>query len=312
MNASGQDIMSREEAISAGYLVEDEFDNEWLCPYCIAATVAEDKACRKCHRPLVIRKRLQPERSVWLWRGFFLQLYMVIYILAAGLAYFSFTTKWKGVPNPLVFWPLYFGLPVEQPGDQIEIVLTTLSPFVFWLLVGAALYSLSMMVILYFRIPFGHLLYLLNSGLMLLWGLMGLLLSDLWTVQLVAGVGMASGLLQLLITLNLWKDFTFQETRLRLKLDSDAKGHETLYQSARKYGALCMWGNAALHLRRAAAARPDNLGYHLALTVAYANLKRYDLAQKSLAEAERLDSQAAQVKQLRQRLTALMVEKRSS
>lgn len=30
MNASGQDIMSHEEAISAGYLVEDEFDNEWL------------------------------------------------------------------------------------------------------------------------------------------------------------------------------------------------------------------------------------------------------------------------------------------
>lgn len=302
--SSGQEIMSREAAISAGYLVEDEFENEWLCPYCLAPTKAEDKVCPGCRRSLIVKKRLQPERSVWLWRGIFLQLYMAIYILVAGLAYFSFTAKWRGIPNPLLFWPLYFGLPVQQPDEQVAQVLAILPPLAFWLLIGAALYSLSLMVILYFRLPFGHLLYLFNSGLTLLLGLIGLLLGEVWVVQLLGGIGVALSLLQLLITFNLWKDFTFQETRLRLTLDRDAKSHNSLYHSARTYGAIGMWGNVALHLRRAAAVRPDNLDYQLGLTVAYLNLKRYDLARKSLAEAERLDPQAPPVKQLQQKLAA--------
>jgi len=306
---AAQDVMSRAEAIASGYLVEDEFDNIWLCPYCAVLTTPENIACPNCCRPLIRRERLSPGRSVWLWRGFFLQVYTAFYILATGLIYFTVVTKFRGVPNPLLLLPLYLGLPVDQPPEYIELALATLPRSIFWLLIGAALYSLSLMLILYFRIPFGHLMYVINVGFMIMFGILGLVFGDWWLIQTLAGLGLVLALGQLVITVNLWSDFSFKETRLTLKLDREATNHTALYESARNYSNLQMWGNTALHLRRAVGIRPEEVAYHLALTVAYINLKRADLAQKSLAEAERLNPQASEIQRLRQRLAAIVPDR---
>jgi tetratricopeptide (TPR) repeat protein len=303
---AGQDVMSHEAAVAAGYLIEDEFDNEWLCPYCAGPTAAADSLCPHCKRALIVRERLSPERSVWLWRGFFLQVYTAFYVLAAGLAYFSAVAKWRGIDNPLAILPYYLGLPLAGSQEEITLALQIMPPFIFWAIVGVALYSLAVMAILYFRAPFGHLFYLFNAGLMIVIGLAGIAFGNLPLIRGIGGLGLILGIGQLAITVNLWQDFTFKETRLQLKLDSNAKTHGALYQSARNYSRLNMWGNAALHLRRAAALQPYQAGYHLALTVAYINIKRYDLAQKSLNDARRLTPNAPEIKQLQQRLNTLL------
>jgi len=280
----------------------DEFENEWLCPYCTALTAAEDEACAQCKNQLLIRQRVSPERSVWLWRGFFVQIYTAFYTVAFGVGYFAFVTKIKDLPNFYYFLPLYFGQPVDYPASVTAQILDIFPVWMFWLIIAVALYSLGLMLILIFRVPYGHLMYLLNSGMMLLIGIFGMVLAPSRWIMFGGFLGILLGLLQLLITVNLWKDFTFEESRLGLHLDQDAKNAPSLYLSARKYGRLGMWGNAIIHLRRAVAKSAGNFDYRLALALAYLNVQRYDQAQQTLQEAEELNPGAPQIKELKEKL----------
>ncbi len=282
--------------------LQDEFENEWLCPYCTTLTSPEDKICPHCHRQLLIRQRLSPERSVWLWRGIFLQIYTAFYTAAFGVGYFSFICAFYALPAFYHFWPLYFGQTVNYPASVTDQVLEFFPVWMFWTIVAIALYSLSLTLVLFLRIPYGHLMYLLNSGMMLLIGIFGMIFSPSRWIMFGGFLGVLLGLLQLLITNNLWKDFTFEESRLRLHLDQDATNAPSLYLSARKYARLGMWGNAIIHLRRAVAKSAGNLDYHLALVVAYLNTQRIDQAQQALEEASTLDPDAPQIKKLEVKL----------
>jgi Flp pilus assembly protein TadD len=108
--------------------------------------------------------------------------------------------------------------------------------------------------------------------------------------------------------MTLWGDFTFKEGRLRLKIDRDAKTHPALFISARKYSKLGMWGLSIIHLRRAIAQHQRNSSYHAALAVAYMNIKRYDLADKTLSQAEKLGPNTTQIWRLRKQLDSLKSE----
>ena len=298
-------IISTESAIVAGYLSLDMFDNPWLCPYCAAETSPDDRMCATCERPLLLRQRRSPERSVWLWRGFFLQAYTAFYILAAGLSYFTLILKLKGIPNPLLLLPIYLGLPVDQPDRYAELALATLPMSIFWLLIGSAGYAILLLLILFLRVPFGHLFYILNAGVMFTFGFAGFVISDSWLVWILAGLSLLIGLGQVVITVNLWDDFTFEETRLQLLVDGDARTGDMFYDSAMRYAARQMWAAAALHLRRAIGLRPQEINYHLALTVAYTNMKRLELAQQSLRQVTRLNPYLPEVQKLKQELSAL-------
>jgi hypothetical protein len=189
---------------------EDEFDNEWLCPYCTALTQPADKSCPKCRRSLIVSKRVNPERSPWLWRGFFLQQMVAIGLLAVGATYYTLALKRHDIPDPVPFLPLYVGLPVDQPPALIQGALTAFPPVIFWSFIGAIIYSMVLMAVLYLRLPYGNVLYLINAGLLLLLGVIGLLLY--FNSGIILTIALASilvGLGQLLITFNLWNDFTF-------------------------------------------------------------------------------------------------------
>jgi hypothetical protein len=284
--------------------MNDEFDNVWLCPYCTAPTEPADRTCPICRKPLIVSKRVQPERSAWLWRGIILQFVVAAYLVAFGASYLTVMAKLKGVSNPLLFIPLYMGLPVEQPPQLIETVLGVFPMIAFWGIIAAALFSLAMMILLYFRAPYTNVLYLVSAGVTLLLGFLGIAFFHALTGALIGSVlAVLLGLAQLLITLNLWEDFTFNEHRLQLKVSSGIKNHVTLYLTARNYARQGMWGSAILHLRRAIAREPNKLPYHLALTVAYLNIKRYDLAAAALQQAERLDPGDADVQRLRHRMS---------
>ena len=299
------EILSREAAVAGGFLYEDEFDNEWLCPYCTAQTTAADRMCPACRRPLVLRQRERETRSVWLWRGIYLQLGTASYIVMGALAYVMIMGRLKHVPNPLIFWPTYLGVPIEGGAEQAAIVQSILPPTFFWLLIGAVFYILGQVVVLYLRVPYGHLLYMLNAGVTFMLAIIILLPGNPVGAQWLGAIALVLGGLQVIITTNLWPDFTFNEKRLRLHVDRSARTADAFYLTGRNYARDGEWGNAVIHLRRAVSLSPLNLDYHLALTVAYLQIKRADLAHNSLAEATKLDPKAPQVKKLQQRLAAM-------
>jgi hypothetical protein len=249
---------------------------------------------------LIIRKRIKEERTVWLWRGIFLQIGVIFFLVSLGTAYFALAVKLNGIPSPVPFLPLYFGQPVEQPPELIQAVLTVLPPWAFWGIIGIVFYSFVLMALLYVRVPYGHFIYLVNSGMMLVLGIFGAIFFHiLWVLLVFLGLG------QLLVTLNLWNDFTFKEGRLGLRIDRGAKNHRSLFISGRKYSMLGMWGLAVIHLRRAIGREPNIATYHLALAVAYMNIKRFQLADQALSKAEQLGS-TLEVLRLRRRLNTLL------
>lgn len=142
----------------------DEFDNDWLCPYCTALTTSTDTNCPRCRKPLFIRGRESPERSVWLWRAFFLQLFIAFYILLFPLSYYALFATIREIPYPLSVWPVYLGLPNRLPPDTVAQALDILPIWAFWSALALAVYALSLMVLLYLRVPYAHLIYLLTAA----------------------------------------------------------------------------------------------------------------------------------------------------
>jgi hypothetical protein len=286
------------------YPYKDEFDNPWLCPYCAAPTRPEDQHCPSCHRPFVIRRRVTEERTAWLWRAIFLQFGVTLALATVGVSAFIILLRFQGsIPDPFAFLPLYFGQTTAQPETLNQTVLTIFPRWLFWSFMGATFYSLLLMILLYARIPHGNTLYLIIASMVLMLSFLTIIFYYTSMPALVAGViGLFLGAAQLLITLNLWSDFTFDERRIQLKIDRDAKTHLTLFQSGRRYSKLGMWGLAVIHLRRAAAGDSRSPAYQVALAIAYMNIKRFDLAEKALNQAETLDPGALEIWQIRQQL----------
>lgn len=285
------------------------FDNELLCPYCMAETQPDNRTCPSCRRQLIIKRRVKEERTAWLWRGFFLQLVVAFTLIAVGAGYFTLVGKLSGIPSPVPFLPLYFGQSVNQPDPSVQRVLEIFPVWVFWGLIAASAYSLILMVLLYVRVPYGNVVYLISATITLGLAVVSIIFFYDSYAALAAGVfGLFLGAAQLFITLNLWNDFTFKEGRILLRLDRGVKNQRSLAISGRKYSKLGMWGLAALHLRRAVLREPGNPAHHVGLVVAYIKLKRYDLAEKALKDAEKLPFHSAELELLRQRLARLQID----
>jgi tetratricopeptide (TPR) repeat protein len=285
------------------YPYKDEFDDPWLCPFCAAPTRPEDQACPACRRSFIIRRRVKEERTAWLWRAIFLQFGVTLALATLGVSLFIILPRFQGIRDPFAFLPLYFGQIGTQPENLGQVILTAFPRWLFWGFSGATLYSFLLMVLLYIRILHGNTLYLVNASVVLLLSFLTIIFYYASMPLLIAGVvGLFLGAAQLFITLNLWNDFTFNERRIQLRIDRDAKTHMTLYQSGRRYSKLAMWGLAVIHLRRAAVGNPKSPAYQIALAIAYMNIKRYDLATKTLDQAEKLDPHALEIWQIRKQL----------
>jgi len=279
------------------------FDNELLCPYCLAETHPQDRVCPKCRRQLIVKRRVKEERTAWLWRGFFFQLVVAFALVAFGAAYFTVAGKLQGIPSPVPFLPLYFGLPVDQPAPLIQQALEVFPRWAFWGLIAASIYSLILMLLLYLRIPYGNVIYLVSATITLGLAVVAILFFYDSYVALGAGVfALFLGAGQLFITLNLWNDFTFQEGRILFRLDRGVKNQRSLAISGRKYSRLGMWGLAALHLRRAMLREPGNPSPYVGLVVAYMKLQLYELAEKTLQTAEQYPFHSVELELLRQKL----------
>ena len=285
--------------------INSYLDYEWLCPYCVAPTQPENRSCPTCKKPLVITKRTREDRSAWIWRGIILQLGVLMVLFSVWATAFTLLVKFRGIPSPVPYLPLYFGLPVDQPEHYSEIVLTQFPRWVFWSFAIATLISIVLIFMLFFRVKHTNTVYMLSGSLMLAWGITTMVFY--YDTYVMMAIGVASfivGAGQLFVTLNLWGDFTYKETRLRLKLDRGIKNHPSMYISGRRYAEVGMWGLAIIHYQRAIGRKSDLAVYHMALAIAYANIRRYDLAEASLNSAEKLDPDAHEIWQLRKKLNA--------
>lgn len=294
--------------IATNYPHQDELDNIWLCPYCLHLTQPQDEICAHCKNPLIRSRRVRQERSVWLWRGIFLQIALILILLALWGVSMILLLKINRIPDPIPYLPLYAGLPVDQPAEVTETVLQLFPRWVFWGFAIAVAYSLLLAILLYFRVKHANTLYLVSGGVTLLYGvLIAIFFFESWAMLLLAVLAIFAGAGQLFITMNLWDDFAFKYKRLRLGLDSGAKNHTTLYLTGRDYAEAGLWGLAAIHYRQAAGRHPHKAVYHLALAVAYYQTGRYEAAQRALDQAAQLDPGAPEVEELRQKLQAKQI-----
>ena len=274
--------------IEAAYPLADEFDNEWLCPFCLAPTRAEDNSCPVCHNDLIAHRHKKKAISVWLWRGILFQFIVAVYALASGLGSLTVIARLNDFGNVLPYLPLYFWQPVEQPETSTQLLLAVYPRWVFWGFVFTAVYSIGLMVVLYLQLRNGDLLYLVNAGLVISLGIVTMIIFRSALLTFVIGaIGAMIGIVQLIIASFLWRDFGHESYRLRLALGGPTD-HVSLFENGYRYGREAKWGLAIIHLRRAVVNQPLNLRYRLALITAYLNVRRTDLARQELEAAKKI------------------------
>lgn len=289
--------------ITTDYPNKDEFDNEWLCPFCVAPTRPKDTICPHCKQPLVITGRVSRERSVWLWRGIIVQVGLILVLVSLWSVSYALVYRTNHIAGAAAYLPAYFGLPVNQPIELAQKALAAYPLWIFWSFIAAVTWAAGLIALLYFRVKHGNTIYFINATLMMALGLAQLVLSGGSTLRLAGGsVLLLFGAVQMLVTLNLWNDFKFKSERLRLIPEGGIKNHASYYLAGRKYAEMGMWGLAMIHYRRAVSRQERNPVYHLALALACHKIKRPDLALKSLDAAENLDPDSPEIWQLRQQL----------
>jgi len=288
--------------------LRDEFEDEYLCPYCAAQTAPDDRQCPTCGNELWIKFRRREERSSWLWVALTLQAAGIIWPAFIALVALFIAAGHAGLGNFFRLVPVYLGLPGDVPAEIVDAAFEVVPRSYVLPLVFHLLFSLVVMVGLYMRWKPIFYLYVANALVMLGSAVAGMAIGLGMPVHegvasqrvgvMCGGGGVILGLLMFLLVIRISDDFFYDEKRLLLRFDRDATNGPALLDSGRRYARRAMWALAAIHLRRAAGLMPHQIDAHLALAVAYLNLRRYDLAAAALDEARRISPNDPQVEQL--------------
>jgi hypothetical protein len=277
--------------------VWDGLGDEYLCPYCAVQTDPDDRRCEACGGDLWIKLRYREERSAGLWTLIAIQLintFMLAALPAGVLLVGSLLLTAESLP---------MGRLLEIPAGltrQMVIVAAVVSSVPFAV-------SLGVLVALYLRWKPVYYLILINAVLEVFFSIITIAFVD-DPIALVGGlVGAGFAVAVLIFVFNLGDDFRSERRRILLRLDPGLGSGTDFLARASFYNKQKMWAMAAIHVRRAAALLPERSDCHMALAVAWARIKRYDSADKALAEARRVAPTDPRIEQLR----ALLDELRS-
>lgn len=242
-------------------LAANEFDNEYLCPYCASLTEHEDRRCRFCGGQLWIRSRKQEKRSSWLWFAIALQLINATY---AAL-------------------PVIVILLLEGTFIADFLGLSAIPRVALYLLALPSVFAAALALGLYMRWRVVYYLLFVDA-----------VIGVAMAVVSFAFSGMTSGIItfvlaiaRFMVVLQLGGDFEWQRSRILFRLDLGLKSAVEFMTRADFYNQQKMWGLAMLHIRSALGLMPDRMDCRLALIVAYIRLKRSDLAVSALEQAKR-------------------------
>ncbi len=277
-----------------------QYDDEMLCPYCAAPTNHDDRRCKTCSSALWLKIRQREERSVLLWILIALQALatglsllipvIALYLISARVGVYDFTRLFN----------VYFGSAGNIPPETARAALAYLPRGVFFLLWIPAGISTAYTVALYLRWPPIFYLMLISAVLNLLTSVISAVLNvNNGLLAIVAGgVGIIVSILTFMLVLRLEDDFKQDTVRVLLKVDEGIKDGFGYLLRGRLYAGQKMWARAALHYRRAAALLPYQTDGHIAAATACIKLKNHQLATYILQEAQRINPEDAQVKEL--------------
>jgi tetratricopeptide (TPR) repeat protein len=283
------DELSVEPEISSP-AVQDEFSNEYACPYCAAATEHDDKRCRSCGKDLWAKSRKYEKRSSWLWVFVAFQTFNTL-----GLLILPFAVYFGGLE--LLELLSSYGEADTLPSSGVITVIALLSAL-------PALFSGAVLVGLYFRWGVVYWLFVAEALVEVLLSVLAMAF-----VHPASGIpGFVSAMAGTVLVFQIGGDFEWNRRRILLRTDRGLKSSVEYLMRADFYTKQKMWALAVVHIRAAQGLLPDRLDCHVALVVAYIRLKRYDLADRALLQAKRLapgDPRLAE-------LEALLDEMRSS
>jgi tetratricopeptide (TPR) repeat protein len=270
------------EPAPSPFPIQDEFSNEYSCPYCAAGTEPDDNRCRSCGKDLWVRFRKQEKRSTLLWILLALQLSNVVWSLVPALLLAYFGSSFVGA---------LFGIS-EVP------------PLVLYLMALPSLFSAALAVGLYFRLKPAYYLLFVDAAFGVVTAALALISADIFMggANLVLAVGRFALILQV------GGDFEWDRRRILLRTDRGLKSSVEYLTRADFYNGRKMWALAVVHLRAALALLPDRLNCYLALAVAYIRLKRCDLAERALVQARGINPGEPRIAQLEALVKEMRVE----
>lgn len=292
---------------SLALVAPDGFREEYACPYCAVPTEPEDQKCKACGGRLWIDLNRQRKRSVWLWAATILQALgtAAALLLLGALALAAFGPLGEALLGDLGVYG--FGSPGLDDASAL------LSVAMLWLRVAFAialvqfLYSALVLVGLLSRWKPAFYLFLVNAGLGLIWGVVGLVLAvtsaeatalagALGTIY--SGANLCVSVAMVWLALRIRDDFVSDRERIRVELEEGLDSGGQFLERAEVYRKLGMWALAAIHLREAVRLTPYEINPHLGLAVAYIRLRRYDLAAGELLEARRISPSEPRIEKL--------------
>jgi hypothetical protein len=294
----------------------DEFDDEYLCPYCAELTEPDDRGCKACGGDLWIKFRKREKRSTTFWLLLLFQLINVMQLAALPVLLLGYvfallllesigsSESLTVLGNPLALVNLYLGLDTTLPPAIQQAALDLVPRFVFLLSFLPVSLSLVVLVGLAMRLKAFYYLLLLDA----LFGLVAAIGGYMYHESMISlAIGIILALVRFVMIFSLEDEFILQRRRILLETDRGLGSYADFLARADFYNKRKMWALAALHLRGATGYVSDRLDSRLALAVAYIRLKRSDLADRELAEAERISPDDPRI----EKLAALVAEMRS-
>ncbi|MFL7791466.1 MAG: tetratricopeptide repeat protein, partial [Anaerolineae bacterium] len=258
------------EPVLSSPAVQDEFSNEYACPYCVAATERDDKRCRSCGKDLWVKFRKYEKRSSWLWVFVAFQAFNTL-----GLVILPFAVYFGGLE--LLELLSAYGEADTLPSSGVITVIALLSAL-------PALFSGVVLVGLYFRWSAVYWLFVVEALVEVLMSVLAMAF-----VHPASGIpGFISAMVRTVMVFQIGGDFEWNRRRILLRIDRGLKSSVEYLMRADFYTKQKMWALAVVHIRSAQSLLPDRLDCHVALAVAYIRLKRYDLADRALLQAKRL------------------------
>jgi tetratricopeptide (TPR) repeat protein len=215
--------------------------------------------------------------------------------------------------EPFELLPFYFGLPADIPPAVASSALEALPRPVFFLFTVPLLFSLTILIGLFYRWKPILYIYLIGSALGLIAAIVGIFLSS-GNIYLLASMIIVASItaLMLLMGYKIREDFKWEKERILLRIDPSLSSGADYIARGSYYAQHRMWTMAAIHLRRAAGLLPFDPDPRLALAAAYLRLKRFERAAEVLALVERIAPGDPRIESMRALLDELRVAQNPS
>lgn len=309
----------------------DLFDDELNCICCAALTGWEAPRCPVCGQSLWTKRRDVETRSPAYWTLILLEMVFILLSALLALLLLTYVGMRVRLDSVLQLLPVYLGR-VKAPPAEAAILFGLVPRNLFWLALLPGGLSVCVVLGLLSRWPPLYFVMVFLEGLRIIAGLgmlvivIGSRLETLpsammrayavkpagqWVDWLRAGVIgsdvviVALSVLSLMLLFRLYDHFSFQKRRLVLRLDDVVGNEVSLWLHGRAYARQKLWALAALHLHHALLLK-ETLEAYLVLAVAYMNLARFELAEKVLNSARRMDPGNPRINEL----LALLADKR--